>query len=267
MKEEKITTVPENKKQLVKELAEKIRSSKTILLASTKGLPSSQFQKIKKGLRGKADITVAKRTLVIKAIESVEKGALQNLKAHLGADIALMFSEMDPFDLSALLVEKQSPTKAKAGSVAPEDIVVEPGPTDLVPGPAISELSSVGLKVSVESGKLAIKQKATIVKEGEIINEKVAGVLAKLNITPMKVGFIPLAAYDSASDKVYTGIKIDKEGTLISLKEAISRSLGFAVHLGYVCKENIGYLIARAGLEAKALERLSSKVSGKEESK
>ena len=40
--------VPDVKKKIVKEISEKMMKSKTILLASTKGLPASQFQAIKK---------------------------------------------------------------------------------------------------------------------------------------------------------------------------------------------------------------------------
>lgn len=246
--------VPEYKLNTVKQIVEKIKKSKTVLLASTKGLPSSQFHEIKKNLRGRADIMVAKKSLVIRAIEASGKGSVQNLKSIVGSDIALFFSELDAFELSGLLSDNQSATKARAGDIAPEDIMIEPGPTDLIPGPAISELSGVGLKVAVEDGKLAIKTGATVAKKGTVITDKVAGVLGKLNITPMKVGFEPLAAYDSINDKVYSGIRIDKKVAYEQLKEAIGKALGFAVNLKYVTKETISYFIAKAGAEEKALE-------------
>ena len=267
MEKREISTVPEYKKKIVDELVKKMKNSKTVLIASTKGLPSGQFQEIKKKLRGKAEIMVAKKSLVLRAIGKVEKGALQNLKEQVGADIALFFSNLDAFELSGLLADNQSPTKAKAGDIAPEDITVEPGPTNLMPGPAISELGAVGLKVSVENGKLAIRQQTTIVKAGGIINDKIASVMAKLNITPMKVGFLPLAAYDGKTEKVYVGIKIDKKGTLEALKEAISKSAGFAINIKYVTSENVKFFIAKAGIEGLALEKLVSSKSAKEEVK
>jgi large subunit ribosomal protein L10 len=260
--EKKISTIPDYKKDLVKEIAEKIKNSKTVLIASTKGLPASQFQKIKKSLRGKAEVVVAKKSIVVRAIASVEKGALQNLKKEIGADICLMFSKLDAYELAGILVENQSTTKAKAGDIAPEDIDVESGPTELMPGPAISELGAVGLKVKVENGKLAIAQGTTIVKEGEVINEKVASVMGKLNITPMKVGFIPVAAYDGRDDAVYTEIKIDKEAALNSLREAISKAFGFAVNLGYVNEQTVKFFIAKAGREKKAIEKLVGEKDG-----
>ena len=250
---DEIRAVPEYKLKLVAELADKIKESKTVLIASTKGLPSSQFHEIKKNLRGKADIRVAKKSIVIRAIGKVEKGALQNLKSHIGADIALFFSSLDAFELSALLSDNQSSARAKAGDIAPEDIVVEPGPTDLLPGPAISELSSVGLKVVVEGGKLAIKQGAIIVKAGEPIKENAASVMAKLGIAPMKVGFEPIAAYDAREEKIFSGIKIDKKKTLEELRESIRKALGFAVNVKFPTPETVRYFISRAGIEEKAL--------------
>ncbi len=256
-----ISKVSESKIKLVKSITEKIKKSKTTLIASTKNLPSKNFQEIKKLLRGKAEIFVIKKTIVERAIKNSEKGAVQNLKDQLQADIAIMFSDLDAFMLSSLLMDNQSPAKAHPGDIALEDINVEPGPTDLVPGPAISELSSVGLKVSVENGKLAIKQPATLAKKGTEINEKVANVLSKLNISPMKVGFEPLAAYDANDDKVYIGIRIDKKQTLEDLHLAISKSLGFAVNMGYFIPETRQLILGKVAREEMALSNLVSKYS------
>ena len=73
MEKREISTVPEYKKKIVDELVKKMKNSKTVLIASTKGLPSGQFQEIKKKLRGKAEIMVAKKSLVLRAIGKVEK--------------------------------------------------------------------------------------------------------------------------------------------------------------------------------------------------
>jgi ribosomal protein L10 len=255
MEKLKISAGLEGKKKLVDELAMKIKKSNTVLIASTKSLPSSQFHQIKKNLRGKAEIMVAKKSVVLRAIGKVEKGALQNLKEIIGADIALFFSDLDAFELSSLLSDNQSPSKAKPGDIALEDIHIDEGPTELVPGPAISELGAVGLKVAVEGGKLAIKEGVTVVKAGEEINSKVASVLGKLNILPMKVGFLPVAAYDSFADTLYKDIRIDKEAILDSLREAIGKGFGFAVNIEYVSGETVKYFIAKASLEEKALEK------------
>ncbi len=251
--------IPQEKLDIVKNIADKIKKSNTMLVASTKKLPSSQFHEIKKNLRGKAEIVIAKKSLILRAIENVKRASVDEIKKYIVADCALFFSEMDPFSLSATLSDNQSPTRAKAGDIVPEDVTIEPGPTDLIPGPAISELSGVGLKVAVEGGKLAIKQGATIVKAGEKVKENVASVMVKLGITPLKVGFEPVAAYDSQADKVYVGIKIDKKKTLEELRDLIRRALGFAIGRNYTTKQTVLFFIAKAGAEEKAMLALVDK--------
>jgi ribosomal protein L10 len=104
-KDTKKVHVSPAKKKAVADLVEQITHHKTLLLASTRGLPGSQFHAIKKKFRGVAEIRVAKKSLVIRAISQVEKGSLQNIKEKIGADVALFFSNEDPFMLSSKLSE------------------------------------------------------------------------------------------------------------------------------------------------------------------
>lgn len=251
--------IPEAKKKLVKELAAKMSASRTVFIASSKGLPGKQFHEIKKKLRGKADMMVAKKSIINRAIESLEKGAIKELKQSINADYAVMFSEMDAFALASLLLDYQSSRKAKTGDIAPEDISIEPGPTDLVAGPAISELSSVGLKIAVKEGKLEITKGAVVAKKGEPLKANVASVLGKLGVNPIKVGFLPIAAYDSKEEKVYTNIVIDKHGTLEALKDMIKKAIGFAIAIKYPSDKTIRYFIAKAAAEEKAIQKLINK--------
>jgi large subunit ribosomal protein L10 len=259
--------IPEEKKEAVKEMVEKVSTSRTVLIASCKGLPGQQFHDIKKKLRDKAEIKVARKNIINRAIDKIEKGAIKNLKDQVKSDIVVIFSGLDPFELSGLLAKNQSERKAKAGDIAPEDLKIDAGPTDLPPGPAISELGSVGLKVAVKDGKLEIMKGAVIARKGEQIKENVASVLGKLNVTPIKVGFAPLVAYDSKEDKFYVDIAIDVEGTLETLREFIGKSLGFAFGIGYPTKETIRHLIAKASTEEKALAGLIKEEKVEEETK
>lgn len=262
MTDKRISTVSEAKKRMVKELALMMQRNRTVLLASSKGLPGMQFHEIKKKLRGAAELKVAKKSTISKAIEATEKGTLQNLKNYLQSDYVLLFSDIEPFELSGMLMDFQSSRRAKMGDIAPEDIEVEPGPTELVAGPAISELSGVGLKVKVTDGKLEIIRGSIVARKGESIKANVASVLGKLNISPMKVGFIPIAAYDGKDDKIYADIVIDKVGTIEAVKEMIRKALGFAISVKYPTEKTIRYFIAKAGREKKAIEKIITAKEG-----
>ena len=247
------TQVPKYKKEAVKELAELAKSKKTILIASIKNIPASQFQEIGKKLRGKAIIKVPKKSLVLLALENSKNENMKKLRENIGDSVAVLFSDLDSFELASKLEESKSPAKAKAGQEAPEDIEIPEGPTDLVPGPAVSELGALGIQIQIEKGKISIKEAKVIAKKGEKISQKAADLMGKLDIKPFSIGFIPLCALDMQEGKFYAEIKVDRKGTIETLKIAYSKALPFAVAVGYATEDTIKFLIGKAGIYEKAL--------------
>lgn len=250
------THVPEIKKRAVSELGKLMNGSKTILIASIKNIPGNQFQEIVKGMRGKAEVKVPKKSLIFRAIDSSKNDGVKKLREKIDTSFAILFSDLDSFELAGELIRSKTPAKAKAGQVAPEDIEIQAGPTELVPGPAISELGAVGLQVQVEGGKLSIKANKVIVEKGKVISQKAADIMSKLDIKPFSIGFIPLCAYDVAENKFYEEINIDTEGVLNNLKFAHGKALPFAVGIGYTSEDTIKYLLMKAGAYAKKINRI-----------
>lgn len=248
--------VPEKKIKAVKELVDLFKNNKTILIASIKDLPASEFQEIGKKLRGKAIIKFPKKNLFNKAIEILKDKDIERLKEHFRENMTILFSNLDGYELATELIKRKSPARAKAGQIAPTDITIEAGPTDLPPGPAISELGAVGLKVQIEKGKIMIKESKVIVKEGEKISQPAVDIMNKLDIKPFFIGFVPLTSYDNESKKLYLEIKIDSEEVIRELKEGYNKALAFVVEIGYVCKDSISFLLGKAGRYEKSLSNL-----------
>jgi len=256
MKNQRTTQIPEIKINQVKELNDLIKKKKTILIASIKNIPASQFQEIGKKLRGKAIIKVPKKNLIFRTLNSADSEEIKKLKEQIKDSVAILFSDMDCFDLAGELVKNKSPAKAKTGQEAPEDIEIPAGPTELVPGPAISELGALGIQIQIDKGKINIKEPKVIVKQGEKISENAAGIMSKLDIKPFSIGFIPLSAFDTQEEKLYLDIKIDKEKTIAELKDAFGKALPFAVEIGYLSKDTIGFMIQKAGAYANKINRI-----------
>ncbi len=250
---QKQTHVSEVKKRKVVELAG-LMKSKTVMVISVKSLPSAQFQDIKKKLRDKAKVQVVKKSLVNFALDHSGIKELHGLVKYVDDSTAILFSEHDAFEISGILADEKSPAKAKAGQIAPHDIEVKAGPTDLLPGPDISALSAVGLAPKVESGKIAIMKDKVIVKEGDEISEKHASIMAKLGIIPFEVGVEPVAAY--MNGMVYVDIKINKIEALAELVESYSRGLAFAVEMGIVNSGSLDFILAKAGVHGIVVDGL-----------
>ena len=258
------------KEKDVNNLADSIKKSKTLMVASIKSLPSKQFQNIKKSIREHAEVKVAKKNIMMRALKAAN---VSGLDEYVGADCAFVISDLDAYELAGILAKKKTPVFAKAGQVAEDDIEVKDGPTDMVPGPAISELGALGLQVAVEDGKIAIKAPKIVITKGQTINENAASIFQKLNIMPFNVGLNIDVAYDVASKKIFTELKIDPEGYTEDLKQAAGKALGFAQKIVYICKETIGYFLAKGNAHGNALTKFdveeekddNEKVEGKVE--
>lgn len=248
--------VSKKKLEAVRKLVELIKNNDTIIIASIKNLPSRQFQDIRKKLKEKAEVRVVKKRIMSKAIENSEEKNIEKLKEYVCEDSAILFSKLEGFELAGFLAENKNPIKAKSGQVAEEDIGVEEGPTDLIPGPAISELGNLGIKIAVEEGKIAIKEKKIIVNAGEKISGAAASIMTKLDIMPFDIGLEPIAILNKKTGKIYTEIKIDKKKTAEDLKTAASKALGFAQKIVYYCKETIGFFLGKASIDEKAFSSL-----------
>ncbi|MBS3074423.1 50S ribosomal protein L10 [Candidatus Pacearchaeota archaeon] len=250
--------IPEGKIKTVSELAGAIRENQTLMIASIKNLPGSQFQSIKHKLRGTAKVKVLKKSTMLRAIDGLKGSGknLEELKDYIKEDCALLISNIDSFELSLLLSKNKSPAKARTGQEVPEDVTVEAGPTDLTPGPVISELGALGIPIQIKEGKIEIREAKVILKAGQKVTPAAEAIMSKLSIMPFRVGFEPLAAFDAKSGKVYSTLKIDSEGTLNALKEAYSRGLAFAVKIAYPVRETIPFILVKAKMNYDALAKL-----------
>lgn len=268
--EKKPKKISEIKLKAVKEFENLIKSKRTILVSSIKNIPASQVQEIVKKLRGKAVVKVPKKNLIFMGLDSSKQlneiisegiSSGKKLKENINENFAILFSDLDSFELAGELIKNQSPIKAKPDQIANEDIEIPEGPTELMPGPAVSELSAMGIKIQIEKGKITIKEPKIIAKKGEKISQGAAAIMNKLDIKPFKVGFIPLCSFDTKEKIFYSEIKIDREGTIEQLKTIYSKALPFAIEIGYSTKDTIKFLIGKARRYEKALEKLSKEES------
>lgn len=245
--------IPENKKRSVEEIAE-LMSKRSIIICSVKNLKDSQLQYIRKQLRGKAVLKVAKKKLIKLALENTKNENLIKILQHINSDYILVFSDEEAFSLISILSDNKTPAKARSGQVALEDIWIKAGPTNLAPGPDISLLSAAGLQPKVEGGKIAIAKDVLFVKKGDKISQEKAAILTKLDITPFEIGLEPLVAF--CDGKIYTSVKLDKKEILNDLTNSYFKSIAFAVSINWFSKETLPFILSKAVLHENILKNL-----------
>ena len=169
--------VLEEKSSEVDAIKDILKEYKSIGIASLQKVRASQLQELKKSMAGKVYLRVLKNTLMKLAIEEMNKEDLKKLEDYLEGSNVYFFTDLNPFKLALLLERGKVKTTAKAGDVAAIDVIVPAGNTGQPPGPIISQLNAVGLPTRIESGSVWVSKDTLVVRKGEEINERLAGVL------------------------------------------------------------------------------------------
>ncbi len=247
----------------VEEIKVLLKEYKSIGIASLQKVRATQLQELKKSLAGKVYMRVLKNTLMKIAIRELGDEKLKKLEPFLEGSNVLLFTEINPFKLALLLERGKVKTIAKSGDIAAIDVVVPEGSTGQPPGPIISQLNSVGLPTRIESGSVWVAKDTLVVRKGEVINERLAGVLSKLGIKAVEAGLSMRAVYDDGLIVLDNKLKIDLDATKQSLQQSQSEAFALALGIAYPTRETIKLLLQLAHQKAVALS-LSAAVPTKE---
>ena len=196
---------------------------------------------------------VLKNTLIRLAIESAGKEDLRKLEEYLDGSNVYIFTNLNPFKLALLLERGKIKTTAKSGDIAFMDVVVPAGNTAQPPGPVISQLNAVGLPTRIESGSVWVSKDTLVVRKGEEINERLAGVLSKLGIKSVELGISMRAVLDEGLMIGGDMLKVDVDATRKSIEQSNGEAFALSLSIAYPTKENINALLQTAHQKAFAL--------------
>jgi large subunit ribosomal protein L10 len=245
--------VLEEKTSEVEQIQKVLVEYKSIGVASLRKVRAPQLQELKKSLQGQVYMRVMKNTLARMAIENLNNENLKKLEPYLEGSNVLLFTNLNPFKLALLLEKGKVKTTAKSGDIAAMDVIVPQGNTAQPPGPIISQLNSVGLPTRIESGSVWVAKDTLVVRKGEAINERLAGVLSKLGIKAVESGLSMRAVYDEGLLVMEDQLHIDIKGTFMRLQQNQAEAFALAMDIAYPSVDTIKALLQTAHQKAAAL--------------
>lgn len=243
----------ETKKAVIDGILNELKQSKSIALVGIQGVPAKQFQSIRKSLRGKARIKVAKKTLIKRALDQSQLPSINSLEEHSEGPVAIIFSNESSFKLFKEIQNSRMRAPARGGETAQEDIMVPAKATNLKPGPVVGELQKAGIPAAIDQGKVVIKKDTVVVKKGEKISREKALALAKLEIMPLEIGLDFRAAWEDGIVFSKDVLSVPPEVQLEQMRQGFLRALSLAVAIEYPTKESMPILLAKAFNNAKSL--------------
>jgi large subunit ribosomal protein L10 len=225
-----------------------------IAVATLKELPANILSVLRKRLSDDAIIIVSKTRVVKKALadSGIDTSKIDSIVSE---SIAVIFSKKNPFELFSFIKKNKGEAPARAGDIAPQDIIVQAGDTGLPPGPALTTLKGAGLKVTVQGPTISIAADKVVTKKGEEITSPVADVLGKLNIKPMKVGMKILGVLDKAENQFYSAeaLDVDEEELFNKFVLAYQNAINLSVNAEIYNDVSMELIVVKAQREAKAI--------------
>ena len=235
----------------IKEVIQLIKSHKVFGIVSFDGILGNQFQKMRKMLHDTAVLKVMRNTLIEKVLlDASFDSKIQSMKDYISNQTALIFTNENPFKLYKLLESVKTKSPLKSGSISPIDIYIEKGPTSFPPGPLLGDFQSAGIPVTIESGKICIKESKIVCREGEKVSLKLANALDKLEIYPIDVGLFLRVAYESGNLFLSEDLNINVEKYNSDIINCINESFNLSLNISYVTKDTIEQILQHSYLNS-----------------
>lgn len=224
-------------------------------ILDVEGLPAPQFQRIRASIKKDAEVLIVKKNLISIVCKELEEKfpTISELDNYSNGVVGLIFTNANPFTLFKTVQKNKSSAPAKAGSIAPKDVIVPAGPTGFAPGPIIGELGALKIKAGINAGKVEIKEDSIAVKEGEVITPKLAEILTRLGIEPMEVGLNIKAIYEEGTIYNRRVLEVDEEVILADIVNEAARAHFLSIGLEYYTSENITHFVSKAGRDTLGL--------------
>ena len=243
------------KKDRVGTLTDLLKQDGVVGIIDVEGVPATAMLGMRETLREQMTLTMAKKTLVRRAWKKagLSEEELESLLNGVRLPMLVHSDTMSAFQLYAELDKTRTGRPAKGGDIAPDDIIIEQGPTSFPPGPIVGEFNSVGIPAKIEKGKVAIVKTVTAVEKGEEISADLGIMLSKLEINPIEIGLILSGAIEGGVFMPAGDLDLDLDGFTASVKSATSGAFNVACNIGWFTNETVPVLLSKAAGEALAV--------------
>ncbi len=247
------TIYPKRKTQMYQQIQELPKQYKVLALVKMTKVRASQILPLRKKLKGEVEFVSIKDKIAQKALEKVDIPGIKEMIGELTGQCLFMFTNMSPFKLNVLLAKNKIMLAARGGDISSIDIVVPEKNTGIAPGPMLTEFKEAKIPTKIDQGTIWISKETTPVKKGEVINEKLAPLLGKLDIKPVEAGIALYSAIEDGLKYSQDEMVIDVEKIRDEFAQAHQQAVSLSIEAAYVTPENISQILSKAVQSARSV--------------
>lgn len=253
---------PKKKRMMYDELQELPKSYDVIALSKMTKVRATQLMMIRKKLRNDLKILIIKNKVAQRAFEKVRNvPGLESLSKELEGQCGLIFTQISPFKLNLIFDQNKVFLPAKGGDIASKEISIPAGNTGITPGPVLSEFKEANVPTKINQGSIWVNRDTVIARKGDVISQKLASLMSKLNIKPIEAGIALNFAIAAGLLLRESDLKINLEQYRNEMSRSFQEALALATEAGYLTSETVIPLLLKTHQKAVVLASESAYIS------
>lgn len=224
----------ESKAIYFQKLNDYLNTYQSIFIVNVDNVSSNQMHQIRQSLRGEATVLMGKNTMVRRALKGLisTRPEFEKLLAHVKGNIGFVFTNGDLKDIRNKIVSNRVAAPARAGAVAPADVIVPAGNTGMEPGKT-SFFQALGIPTKIARGTIEIVSDVPLVTAGEKVGPSEAALLNMLNISPFTYGMSVVQVYDHGAIFSPAVLDVEESQLVANLMAAIREVASISLAVGY----------------------------------
>ena len=247
------TVYPKKKARMYQQLQELPKKYNVLALVRMEKVRGSQLLPLRKKLQGEVEIVSIKDKIAKLAFVKAGITGIDKLSEKVKGQCVFMFTNMSPFKLNVLLGKNKVMLFARGGDTASMDVVIPPKNTGIAPGPMLTDFKENNIPTKIDQGTIWIMKETIPVKKGELISEKLAGLLTKLDIKAIEAGIVLNAALEEGLVYQQEEMIIDVEKFRNDLAQAHQEAISLSIEAAYITADNIKQILAKASQSARSV--------------
>lgn len=240
-------------------LVDLVENCALALIVDVDHVGSTQMQRIRMALRGDATLLMGKNTMIRTAlrkrmdeldaeVESGEatvghKAVLDNVSGNMGFIFCHTSAAMTK--VREVLQVEVVPAAAKAGVVAPKDVMIPMGPTNLEPSQT-NFFQAMNIPTKIVKGAIEVTQDFKVCVEGERVVLSAQALLTKLGIRPFEYGMKVRQVYQDKCVFDAAVLDIDDNVLVGKFMKGVSHVAAFGREIGIPTEAGLPHMICSA---------------------
>eukprot|EP00483_Globobulimina_turgida_P000817 UN00818 len=248
--------IPQRKVDYGVKLKKLLDEYDTCLIVTITNVGSRQIAEMRKDFRGRCRFLFGKNTLIRKIIRDYVKetgnSKLMPLMDAVKGNCGFVFTKESCPALRTEIITRKKQCAAKAGTIAPVDVFVPPGPTGMEPTQT-GVFQAMNIPTRINRGQIDIEEEVHIVHKGTKVGASEASLLVKLGIKPFYYGIKVKSIYERGTVTDAEVFDLTTEQIAASFYHGLRQVAALCFTLNYPTILNVPHTLLRAYKDTLAL--------------